>query len=101
MKITIIILLILLGISVYVIYNLLRKTEKFEESILTLEANEIMYQKHLDILNNFIEDSNVKIKQMDSRGIMESDDEVGFFIKNIKNIQKQLNNFKTDRNGTN
>ncbi len=77
MKITIIILLILLGISVYVIYNLLRKTEKFEENILTLEANEIMYQKHLDILNNFIEDSNVKIKQMDSRGIMESDDEVG------------------------
>jgi hypothetical protein len=38
--------------------------------------------------------SDKKIKEIDVNGTFESDDEIGFFFKQIKFLQEQLNNFK-------
>jgi hypothetical protein len=91
MNIIWIILFLLLCISTYVIINLLRKNEKLEDNVFT-------YEKYLESLNSFISDSNKKIKKLDDKGIFEADDEVGYFLKMLKNIQEQLNNFRTDGN---
>jgi hypothetical protein len=44
--------------------------------------------------SNVINFSDKKIKEIDARGAFESDDEIGFFFKQIKFLQDQLNGFK-------
>jgi len=66
--------------------NLLRKNEKQEDILLG-------YLKYLDNISRIIEVSNEKIKKIDIKGSFEGDDEVGFFFKNIKQIQEILNDF--------
>jgi hypothetical protein len=86
-----IILFILLCVSSYIIVNLLKKNEKLEDNVLA-------YEEYLKSLNSFISASNEKIKQLDEKGIFEADDEVGYFLRMLKNIQEQLNKFRTDGN---
>ena len=84
-------LFILLCVSSYIIVNLLKKNEKLEDNVLA-------YEEYLKSLNSFISASNEKIKQLDEKGIFEADDEVGYFLRMLKNIQEQLNKFRTDGN---
>jgi hypothetical protein len=86
-----IILFILLCVATYVIINLLKKNEKLEDNVLA-------YEEYLKSLSSFISASNEKIKKLDEKGIFEADDEVGYFLKMLKNIQEQLNKFRTDGN---
>ena len=81
-----IILFILLCVATYVIINLLKKNEKLEDNVLA-------YEEYLKSLSSFISASNEKIKKLDEKGIFEADDEVGYFLKMLKNIQEQLNKF--------
>jgi transcription elongation factor GreA-like protein len=78
-------------VSSYIIVNLLKKNEKLEDNVLA-------YEEYLKSLNSFISASNEKIKQLDEKGIFEADDEVGYFLRMLKNIQEQLNKFRTDGN---
>jgi len=48
-----------------------------------------------DFISKRIEYADNRIHEIDSRGHFESDDEVGFFFTEIKNIQKILNEFNT------
>tara|TARA_B110000977_G_scaffold184303_1_gene247817 strand:+ start:3452 stop:3727 length:276 start_codon:yes stop_codon:yes gene_type:complete len=66
--------------------NLLRKSEIQEDILLG-------YLTYLDNISRLIELSNEKIKKIDIKGSFEGDDEVGFFFKNIKQIQEVLNDF--------
>jgi|TARA_R110000823_G_scaffold276961_1_gene395516 hypothetical protein len=66
--------------------NLLRKSEIQEDILLG-------YLTYLDNISRLIEVSNEKIKKIDIKGSFEGDDEVGFFFKNIKQIQEVLNDF--------
>ena len=50
--------------------------------------------KYLDKISKIIEISDEKLKKLDQLGRFEADDEIGFFFKNVKNIQKILNEFK-------
>ena len=86
-----IILFILLCVTSYIIVNLLKKNEKLEDNVLA-------YEEYLKSLNSFISASNEKIKQLDEKGIFEADDEIGYFLRMLKNIQEQLNKFRTDGN---
>jgi hypothetical protein len=45
-------------------------------------------------LSTTIEESDKKLKEVDSKGTFEGDDEVGFFFKFLLSLQEQLNNFK-------
>jgi len=83
---TIIILSIIVVALGFTTINLLRKNEKQEDILLG-------YLKYLDNISRIIEVSNKKIKKIDIKGSFEGDDEVGFFFKNIKQIQEILNDF--------
>ena len=86
--ITAIILLSVLVIALgYTTYNLLRKFEKQEDILAG-------YLDYLDKISRVIEVSDEKLKQVDSRGTFESDDEVGFFFQQIKGLQNILNDFQ-------
>jgi hypothetical protein len=93
MILTIIFLAILLGISIYVNVNLLKRNERLEEAQ-DLIANdyEELYNKML-LFEAVIDDANKKLKEIDFKGSFESDDEVGFFFKELKNIQDDINKF--------
>lgn len=79
MTLLIIFLILLLGGSVYVSYNLYRKYDDLEkvaqenvDFILSLRSRVLSQQSYL--------------KQLDRKGAFESDDEVGYFFKELKKI---------------
>jgi hypothetical protein len=81
------ILVLVLGFSVI---NLLKKQETAEDIV-------ISYMKYLDNISKTIEISEKKLKELDHKGSFESDDEIGFFFKSVKQIQDILNDFKVLR----
>jgi hypothetical protein len=81
------ILILVLGFSVI---NLLRKQETAEDIV-------VSYMKYLDNISKTIEISEKKLKELDAKGSFESDDEIGFFFKSVKQIQDILNDFKVLR----
>jgi hypothetical protein len=87
MIITIIILSLIIVVLGFTTHNLLKKNEKCEDMIKS-------YENYMVNLSTTIEFSNTKLKEVDSKGSFESDDEVGFFFKTIQFLQEQLNNFK-------
>ena len=87
MIIIIIILVLLVLVLMFTNYNLLKKNEKCEDIIKS-------YETYMVNFSNIINFSDKKIKEIDARGTFESDDEIGFFFKQIKFLQDQLNGFK-------
>jgi len=85
MIVTIVILSLALIGSLYANLNLLRNFEKSEEYIENLES----WVKRFSAT---ITDMNREIKKIDSKGSFSSDDEVGYFFKELKKIISQLNN---------
>ena len=88
--ITVIILLsiALIG-SLFANYNLLKNYEQSEEYVENLET-------WLNQFSTTITDMNREIKKIDNKGSFESDDEVGYFYKELKRIISQLNTLGED-----
>jgi hypothetical protein len=86
-----IILVTILGILVvalgFTTFNLLKKNERQEDILAG-------YMEYLNKISGLIEFSDKKLKEVDRKGSFESDDEVGFFFQEIKQIQETLNAFK-------
>lgn len=91
MVITIIILSVLLLVSLVAIRNLLLKVEKYED----VTVDQV---KYLQNISNIIADANEKLKAVDSKGIFEADDEVGFFFQALKSIQEELDVYMLPEN---
>jgi len=87
MIITIIILSLLVVTLGYTTFNLLRKNETQEEILLS-------YLDYLNKISGIIDFSDQKMKEIDSKETFKSDDEIGFFFEQIKQIQDVLNQFK-------
>jgi hypothetical protein len=87
MIITIIILSLIIVVLGFTTYNLLKKNEKCEDVIKS-------YEDYMVNLSTTIEFADAKLKEIDSKGTFEGDDEVGFFFKTLQFLQEQLNNFK-------
>lgn len=89
-----IILTVILGLTVvilgYTTFNLLKKNER-QEDILS------GYMSYLNKLSGIIEFSDKKLKEIDHKGSFESDDEVGFFFQEIKQLQEILNQFNVKK----
>ena len=68
-------------------FNLLKKNERQEDILAG-------YMEYLSRISGIIELSDKKLKEIDHKGSFESDDEVGFFFQEIKQIQETLNAFK-------
>jgi len=85
------VILINLGVVIffilaYIFWNLLRKVEKLE-SIIEIQ------EKYITDFYDLVKQSELKIKEIDSKQLFQSDDEVGFFFTNIKNIQEALSDY--------
>jgi hypothetical protein len=93
-----IILTVILSLMVvilgYTTFNLLRKLEKQEDALNNQATILASYLSYLNKLSDIIEFSSKKLKEVDRKGSFESDDEVGFFFQEIKQIQDTLNQFK-------
>ena len=77
---------IILGVIGYIIWNLLKKTEKLESQI---EVQE----KYILEFYDLVKQSELKIKEIDDKQLFQSDDEVGFFFTNLKVIQEALSDY--------
>jgi len=90
MMITIIVLTICLGISIFVNINLTRKFDQLDEmaqdSVDTLLENE----KFLTELRNRIRSQQSYLRQLDRIGSFEADDETGYFFKEMKDIVNDI-----------
>jgi hypothetical protein len=90
MLIAIVVLSICLAISVFVNVNLTRKFEQLDEmaqnSVDTLLENE----KFLTELRNRIRSQQSYLRQLDRIGSFESDDETGYFFKEMKDIMNDI-----------
>ena len=73
-------------VSTTIVFYSLRRINQYEEILIQLQQ--------------IIEFSTEKMKQVDSKGHYESDDETGFFFEQLKEIQDLLNNvFETEEIG--
>ena len=91
MTTTTIIILINLGVLIfgallYIIWNLMKKNERLED----MNGQQDTYIQNISIL---MSESNRKLKEIDSKQIFESDDEIGWFFKGIKEIQELINEY--------
>jgi hypothetical protein len=91
MTTTTIVILINVGILVfgtisYIIWNLLKKNERQEDIITT-------QNEYIQTISTIMSESNKKIKEIDSKQIFQSDDEIGWFFNGIKEIQGLINEY--------
>ena len=73
-------------ISFFIIRNLLKQVEKLED----IKNN---YENFITKQSDAINQCDLRLKQIDDKNIFYSDDEIGWFFKEIKKIQEALNEF--------
>ena len=78
-------------IFIYILRNLLLKVEKYED--ITLNQRDYLIR-----IDKVIRDSQMHLQKLDEKGVFQSDDEVGYFFNNMKDIQKELDTFKLPNN---
>jgi stage III sporulation protein SpoIIIAA len=59
----------------------------------TLEKVVIEQQQYLNAIKIVVEDSHDTLTKLDNNGAYSSDDELGVFFQNLKQIQQTLNSF--------
>ncbi len=82
---------LLLIVSMFAIYNLLIKVEKYEDVV----------QDQVQYLNNIsatIAEAKMHLQKLDESGTFQSDDEVGYFFKQLQNVQEELNRYMLPTN---
>jgi len=78
------VMVVILGFTTF---NLLRKNETAEDIV-------VGYLDYLDKISRVIELTDKRLKEIDQRGTFQSDDEIGFFFKEVKQLQDILNDFQ-------
>ena len=73
----------------YTTFNLLKKNEKAEDLILN-------YESYVRNLSTTLSLTDKKLKDIDAKGLFDSDDEIGWFFNHVKDIQNDLNKFNPD-----
>ena len=70
-------------------FNLLRKVEKIEDVVIRYDRFISEYSKQLD-------NTDKRLNEIDEKGTFKSDDEIGWFFKQIKRLQNDVSRFKTN-----
>jgi hypothetical protein len=81
-----IILTVVITTSFFIIRNLMKKNEAQEDII---ESYEDFITKQSEAINA----CDQRLKEIDDKGIFYSDDQIGFFFKEVQKIQEALNEF--------
>lgn len=87
MEIVVSILITILLVLSYIVYNLNRKVIK-QEDVLEYQVD------YLRKVSYLISESKIYIEQLDESGAFRSDDEVGVFFNFMKEIQDTINDFR-------
>ena len=66
------------------------KNEKLEDALNKRD-------QYIDNMSLIMSESDRKIKEIDSKQIFESDDEIGWFFKGIKEIQELINEYNSNK----
>ena len=77
-------LVVILG---YTTINLLRKNEKAEDIIISQNV-------FIEEVSSQIEKSEKRLDEIDEKGVFKSDDEIGWFFNEVKQIQNNISRFK-------
>ena len=83
-------LIVLILILSYTTFNLLHKNEKLEDAVTS-------QQQYVDKLNETVTYCGNRIKEIDERGTFSSDDEIGWFFQEIKNMSNMLEKFEINK----
>jgi len=75
----------------YIIRNLLVKNEKYEDIV----RDQTQY---LQNISNAIGEGQKHLKNLDEKGVFQSDDEVGYFFEQMKYVQDELNRYMLPEN---
>ena len=78
------VIVVILGFTTF---NLLRKNETAEDIV-------VGYLDYLDKISRVIELTDKRLKEIDQRVTFQSDDETGFFFKEVIQLQNILNDFQ-------
>jgi hypothetical protein len=87
MEIVVSILVLIILVLSYVVYNLNRKVIK-QEDVLEYQVD------YLRKVSYLISESKIYVEQLDESGAFRSDDEVGVFFNFMKEIQDTINDFR-------
>lgn len=85
------ILVAIIIIFSYIIRNLLIKVEKYEDAITDQTS-------YLQNISDLIGDSQKHLQKLDEKGVFQSDDEVGYFFEQMKNVQNELDRYMLPEN---
>jgi len=58
-----------------------------------LEKTAAKQQEYIDAISIIVANSDAKLKELDTLGAFEADDEVGTFFRNLKEIQEIISDF--------
>jgi hypothetical protein len=70
----------------YIIWNLNQKVIKLEQ----IATNQKII---IDSVSSIVNESNKQLNQIDLTEAFKSDDQIGFFFRNLQNIQDSLNHY--------
>ena len=79
------------GVLLYIIRNLLFKNERYEDVV----QDQVQY---LQNISNAVYEGQKHLKNLDERGVFQSDDEVGYFFEQMKYVQDELNRYMLPEN---
>jgi len=83
-------LVVVLGFTTF---NLLRKTERYEDELNKRQDAIISYQDYVNGLGSTVEFINKRMNEIDAKGTFQSDDEVGFFFERLKMLNDMLRTY--------
>jgi hypothetical protein len=73
------------------IFFLIRRNNALEKAV-------SQQREYIDAIGIIINNSNEKLKELDVLGAFQTDDEVGTFFRNLKEIQEIISEFNNSRN---
>ena len=83
------ILSVLVLVLAFTTFNLLNKNEKFEDVI-------VSYRDFIKKFQDTIDKTQKRLDEIDEKGMFKSDDDIGWFFKEIKRLQEYVSKFKVD-----
>lgn len=92
----VIFLFLLLSVSVFINVNLYIKYDKLEQVSSEMEQSFNETNEFISSLKKRVMSQRSYLNQLDRRGAFESDDEVGYFFKELKKIIKDISLFLED-----
>ncbi len=81
----------LIELAVIGIVLLIRRNSALEKAV-------IQQREYMDAISILVNNSNEKLKELDTLGAFEADDEVGTFFRNLREIQNSISEFNSSRN---